>query len=223
MEPIRIAHYSDALCVWAYVSEVRCDELLAQFEGQVTFECRYFQVFGSVLEKLDRQWGDRGGASGYSEHVKGVAGRFDHVTIHPEVWVRNTPESSMPSHLFLCGVRILEEQGSVAPGSLRRTAWMLRQAFFVECADISRRSVLFEIAEQASLPIAALERLIDTGAAHAALSGDLELARDQGIRSSPTLLFNEGRQQLTGNVGYRIIEANVRELLESPASQQSWC
>ena len=43
------------------------------------------------------------------------------------------------------------------------------------------------------------------------------------MRASPTMLLNEGRQQLTGNVGYRVIEANVRELLESPDAKLSWC
>jgi hypothetical protein len=31
------------------------------------------------------------------------------------------------------------------------------------------------------------------------------------------------KQVLTGNVGYRVIEANVRELLRAPADQSSWC
>ena len=52
---------------------------------------------------------------------------------------------------------------------------------------------------------------------------DLDLARAQAIQASPTLLFNEGRQRLTGNVGYRIIEANIRELLERAPDQLSWC
>ena len=30
-------------------------------------------------------------------------------------------------------------------------------------------------------------------------------------------------QMLTGNVGYRVLEANVRELLHNPGGQQSWC
>ena len=29
------------------------------------------------------------------------------------------------------------------------------------------------------------------------------------ITMSPTVVFNEGRQQLRGNVGYRVHEANV--------------
>jgi predicted DsbA family dithiol-disulfide isomerase len=73
------------------------------------------------------------------------------------------------------------------------------------------------------VPLRRVEALVESGAAHAALAADLELARDNQVRASPTLLFNEGRQRLTGNVGYRVIEANVRELLQSPAGGQSWC
>ena len=55
------------------------------------------------------------------------------------------------------------------------------------------------------------------------LSGDLDLARDNHVRASPTLLCNEGRQRLTGNVGYRVLVANVRELLQAPTGGQLWC
>ena len=40
---------------------------------------------------------------------------------------------------------------------------------------------------------------------------------------SPSLLLNDGRQRLNGNVGYRVIAANVREILERPPGQLSWC
>jgi hypothetical protein len=40
---------------------------------------------------------------------------------------------------------------------------------------------------------------------------------------SPTFVFNDGRQRLNGNVGYRVIEANVRELLRAPEAGRSWC
>jgi predicted DsbA family dithiol-disulfide isomerase len=46
-----------------------------------------------------------------------------------------------------------------------------------------------------------------------------------GVQGSPTYVFNDGRQLLYGNVGYRIIEANVRELLSAPPAEgaPSWC
>ena len=109
------------------------------------------------------------------------------------------------------------------PGSGDRLAWALREAFFREARDISQRKVLFEIVESIGLPASDIGGAIDSGAAHASLADDLELARNQSITASPTLLFNEGRQRLTSNVGYRIIEANIRELLEGAPGQLSWC
>jgi predicted DsbA family dithiol-disulfide isomerase len=129
----------------------------------------------------------------------------------------------MPGHLVLCAVRLLEARGVVAPDALARAAWALREAFFRDCADISRRAVLLQLARDAGLPVSQLEDMLDSGAAHAALAEDLDLAKQHGIQASPTLLFNEGRQRLTGNVGYRIIEANIRELLEASPGQLSWC
>ena len=73
------------------------------------------------------------------------------------------------------------------------------------------------------MDVAAIEGALQSGAAHAALSTDLKQAQEFGVRASPTLTFNEGRQTLTGNVGYRVMEANVRELINEPADQHSWC
>jgi predicted DsbA family dithiol-disulfide isomerase len=223
MDRVRITHFSDVLCVWAYVSQVRIDELLRNFPDRVELEYRYFHVFGNVPRKMEAAWKDRGGIPAYSEHVKSVVDKFGHVRLHAEAWVRDTPQSSMPGHLLLCAVRLLEAQGIVAPGALARTAWAVREAFFRDCADISRRSVLLHIARDASMPVNEVEHVLESGAAHAALAEDLELARQHSIQASPTLLFNDGRQRLTGNVGYRIIEANIRELLEGSPGQLSWC
>lgn len=184
---------------------------------------RYLQVFGNVARKMETAWQDRGGLQGYSEHVRTVAGNFDHVTLHPQVWLLKTPRSSMPSHVFLCAVRLLENDGRLPPGTLSRTAWGLRKAFFQQGADISRRETLFGIAEELMLSVAPIEANLASGAAHAALCEDLDLARTHTVEASPSLLFNEGRQRLAGNVGYRIIEANIRELLESTPGQLSWC
>jgi predicted DsbA family dithiol-disulfide isomerase len=55
------------------------------------------------------------------------------------------------------------------------------------------------------------------------LSKDFDLIKEHQVSVSPTLIFNEGRQRLNGNVGYRVIEANIRELLNNPPNEQSWC
>jgi hypothetical protein len=43
------------------------------------------------------------------------------------------------------------------------------------------------------------------------------------LEGSPSYILNDGRQKLYGNVGYRVIEANVTELLEHDDNQLSWC
>lgn len=93
----------------------------------------------------------------------------------------------------------------------------------MKLANISDRTVQFALAEELGLPIATLERQIDSGEAFALLSRDLELVKEHAVTVSPTLIFNEGRQRLNGNVGYRVLEANIRELLHNPPEEQSWC
>ena len=99
----------------------------------------------------------------------------------------------------------------------------MRQSFFSEAKDISDIAIIREIIEEQGLPLAEFEFNISNGKAYAVLSDHMQRALDKHVRASPTLTFNEDRQRLTGNVGYRIIEANVRELLERPEEQQTWC
>lgn len=225
MDKIRIQHFSDVLCVWAYVSQIRVDELKQQFGDEVEMEYHFVQVFGQAHQKLEAQWGQRGGAEAYGKHVKEVVAKFDHVPVHADIWVRNAPHSSLPAHLFLCALKLPEPQQADSHGNtaFERAAWAVREAFFRDLVDISQRRELLRIAEKLALPVNQIEAALDSGAAHALLSEDMAMARDQSVRASPTLLFNEGRQVLTGNVGYRVIEANVRELLCVPADQSSWC
>ena len=221
MTTIRIQHYSDILCVWAYVSQVRLSELEAEFPDEVAIDHHWLQVFGDVSAKMYANWRDKGGSAAYGEHVRAIVERFGHVPVHPGIWQRHVPTSSMPAHLLLCAVRLLD-----AAESRNRCAGVaatVRTAFFRDLVDVSYWPALLTIAEQCGLPVRRIEAFVESGAAYAALASDLELARDNNVRASPTLIFNEGRQRLTGNVGYRVIEANVRELLQAPGGAQSWC
>jgi predicted DsbA family dithiol-disulfide isomerase len=224
MGTVGIQHFSDVLCVWAYVSQIRIDELKRQFGSQIRLEYHYVPVFGHARSKLEAQWSPRGGIEAYSRHVQEVVAQFDHCPVHPEVWVRNTPSSSMPAHLFLCALRLLEDLAGGEQGAtlFERAAWEVRRAFFVDALDVSRQQELLAIAERLALPVAEVVSILESGAAHARLAEEIVMARDHSVRASPTLQFNEGRQVLTGNVGYRVIEANVRELLRTPGGS-SWC
>ena len=220
---IQVDHFSDILCIWAYIAQVRVDELQLEFGHKVAVEFHFFPVFGDVPGKMDKSWSQKGGIRAYSEHVHSVADKFDHIVLHPDVWVRHTPQSSLPAHLFLAAVKLAEKASQAPIGSFVRFMEEIRKAFFVEAKDISHRDVLLAIAEEQELPVDCLRESVDSGLAHAIICGNMYKSIELGIKSSPTLIFNEGRQKLSGNVGYRIIEANIRELLENPAGQQSWC
>ena len=215
---VRLTHYSDALCIWAYISQIRIDELDSQFGNEIEVSYRFMPVFGDVAGKIAAQWADRGGIEGYAVHVQEVASGFGHISLHPRVWLDATPTSSLPAHLLLCGVRI--SNGMSAAQAL---LCAVRQAFFVEAQDVSNRDVLWQLASDAGTDVTTAQQTLDDGTAHAALAADMAAARDHNIKASPTLELNEGRQLLAGNVGYRVIEANIRELLEQPGNQQSWC
>lgn len=220
---LEVQYWSDVLCVWAYVSQVRVDELKNNFSSDVELTNTYFPVFGAALCKLDAMWADKGGRTAYSEHVRSVVGRFGHLTVTPDIWQVNAPTSSLPAHLYICAAQYLEQRGQLAPGSCTLLAWQLRSAFFAEGIDVSCRRHILDIAEQHGIAPSLLESAVDCGAAYALLSKQAANATDAGIKVSPTFSFNEGRQRLSGNVGYRIIEANIRELVEQPELRQSWC
>ena len=74
-----------------------------------------------------------------------------------------------------------------------------------------------------SLPTDAIADKINNGSAIAALCTDMEMREQFKLEGSPTYLLNNGRQKLYGNVGYRVLEANVQELLERPEGIASWC
>ena len=125
-------------------------------------------------------------------------------------------------------MKLLEDQGKVSPGEdgqspFLRMAWEVRQAYFRDLVDISRQSELDQIAERMGIPAGAVHEEIASGRAYAELAHDAELAKNNKVQVSPTLVLNEGRQLLNGNVGYRVIEANLRDLLHKPHAEMSWC
>lgn len=225
MEPIRILHFSDVLCIWAYISQIRLEELKATFQDRVSIEHHFVTIFGNTHEKLELRWHDRGGLSGYAEHVRESAKKFTHINLHPNIWTQSTPTSSISAHLFLCAIRTLETKGTIDKSDrlFERAIAIFREEFFTKTANVSDRRVQFEIVAKLGLSVADIQAQIDSGDAYAQLSKDMELVKEHHISVSPTLILNEGRQRLNGNVGYRTIEANIRELLNNPPGEKSWC
>jgi len=231
IKPVNLIYVTDVLCVWAYIAQIRLDELKQKYGDRVQVEQRFMSVFGDTVNRIGEGWQDRGGYEGFSDHVIEVSQNFPHIKINPEVWRSCRPQTSMTSHLFIKSAQLLGDRNEVSTEVNPHTGqsivedliWRVRCAFFQDALNIDKLSVLMGLAEEMNLPVAKLEVSINDGSAMAALAADMELKEDYRLEGSPSFILNEGRQKLFGNVGYRIIEANVAELLEHQGNQASWC
>lgn len=81
-----------------------------------------------------------------------------------------------------------------------------------------------ETADRLGIDYGAVDGKIRSSEADAQLAVDDQLSQKNGAVGSSTFILNDGRQKLYGNIGYRLLEANVDELLNKPAANEaSWC
>lgn len=237
LSPVKIEYHSDILCIWAYVAQRRIEQLIRTFGERVEITAYFCSVFPDARGKIGRQWEGRGGFAGYSAHVRSVAEKFPHVAVHEDIWSKTIPRTSAAAHLFVKAVEIVEassaevgrgEAGQSPKPYLEklstRAAWALRTAFFADARDISDWDTHRDIATSLGIDQGLIDRAIRSSEALARLESDYNQGLAKDVKGSPTFLMNEGRQRLFGNVGYKLIEANVLEVLEGRhEGEASWC
>ncbi|MBE9567716.1 MAG: DsbA family protein [Proteobacteria bacterium] len=230
---IKIEYFSDVLCIWAYAGQIRMDELKQTFADEIEIEYRFVPIFGAGRQHVENVWKDEGGLKGFNAHLQKVAENWDHVEISKALWLDVTPQSSTAAHHYLKAIQLLEKKADTCNTALdefngrsrfEQAIWLFRDAFFRQGRDISQRQVQDEIAGQLNFSLQSVSEVLDSGEAIAELHKDDVAKQNYNVPGSPTLVLNEGRQMLYGNVGYRIIDANVRELLHNPEQgEASWC
>jgi predicted DsbA family dithiol-disulfide isomerase len=228
MEPVKIVHFSDVLCVWAYVGQANLFRLVHEFGDDVQIEVHFCSVFPDAQTKIKTQWLKRGGFDGYGDHVKSIAAGFENIGVHDDVWCKVQPRSSASPHLFIKAIELLDQNPDPKSGNGTSTDRLsikagreLRAAFFADAQDISNWSSQRKIAEKIGIDFEAVLQKIETGEAIAKLAADYELAQSLGVQGSPTYILNEGRQKLFGNIGYGILAANIKELLVSERDESA--
>jgi len=210
--------YSDLLCVWAWIAQPRLEAVMADFGDRVTLRSRCIDVFGNAHGKIRNQWGADDGFERFGAHVRDAAAGHEHAPVHGDVWRGARPTGSLPAHLHLKAAELCASNEQA-----RDYERALREAFFAEGQDISRAEVLARVARAQGLDVTALQAAQDDGRALAALAADQQAAREGRIAGSPTWVLNEGRQILYGNVGYRIVRANLEAYLQGERGGASWC
>lgn len=215
---LRIEYYTDVLCVWAWIAERRNQELLLTLPDQIELHCQFVDLFGDTESRIGVGWSEKGGYLGFGDHVRHSAEPYDDATVHPDVWTRVRPRTSANAHLVIKAVQLLK--GDTAARELARA---LRVAFFTQAADIGVLGLDLEIAEECGHAPADVREILESGGALAALLSDIKSCHERRVVGSPTWVMNQGRQILYGNVGYRVLHANVEELLRRPEHEASWC
>jgi len=224
-----IAYFSDVLCIWAYASQARIDAVKDTFGDAVRIEPRFCSVFADTAAKLASAWKDKGGYAGFNAHLRQVAEGFPHIEVHPEIWLKTRPLTSASAHLFMKAVQQWNRESTVpgsqsVPGIFDQVMWAFRCAFFRDNRDIARWDVQCDVAEPLGVDIDAIEHFMHSGSAFARLAADYRDADKMLIEGSPSFVLDEGRQKLYGNIGFRLLEANIEELLRAPRGDEaSWC
>lgn len=229
MRTIEITYFSDVLCIWAYVAQARIDAVKEKFGDTIQIKHRFCSVFGDTARKIPSSWGKQDGYEKFNAHLRKVGDQFPHLDLHPQIWLSTRPPTSASTHLFLKAVQQWEDEtwtvkSHSSDSIFNQAVWEFRCGFFRDSQDIARWNIQCEIAEKIGIDIVAIERHIHNGTAFASLTADYQAAEKMRIEGSPSFVLNEGRQKLYGNVGFRLMEANIQELLRTPRSDEaSWC
>jgi predicted DsbA family dithiol-disulfide isomerase len=232
MSVVQISYYSDILCVWAYVAHRRIEQLVDEFGDKLEIDAHFCSVFADAHGKIETQWKNKGSYEGFNRHLNEVGEKFPHVTINNKIWLENKPRSSASPHIFVKAIEIIDQDeltnGAVQKPYLDRlstqASWALRYAFFADAQDISDWNIHKEIAKGLGIDYALVEEKLRSSEAVAQLVIDYQISQKHHVVGSPTFIMNEGRQKLFGNVGYRLIQANVQEVLHHTSEDiASWC
>jgi len=84
--PLPVDHYTDVLCVWAWIAQRRVEELKSQWSEQIVINHHCVNVFGDTRTRIGKNWADRGGYAGFAGHVEESAAPYETAPVIPDVW-----------------------------------------------------------------------------------------------------------------------------------------
>jgi putative protein-disulfide isomerase len=118
-------------------------------------------------------------------------------------------ESGLPEGLVYDtepACRALVTARSLAPDMVWPLAQLIQRAFYTEGVDVTRASVLVELAERAGIPRIVFAEAFDSVEQRAATAADVSWVQDLGIAGFPTLLAERNGQLALLTNGYQPLE-----------------
>ncbi|MBD3612184.1 MAG: DsbA family protein [Hydrogenovibrio crunogenus] len=217
---IKITFLGDILCVWAYSTHALLEKLKHEYADRIEIDYRFISVFGDAEKFIEDGWHDKGSYSGFSNHLQAVANELGYINVNPVIWKDCKPKTSSMAHLYMKAIQLWEQKNmslSDNQNPLKRKSeevlWQMRVLFFEQGKDISNTKILDDLLKNANIDPVQITPFLEDGSAMASLLSDYELEPQLKLDGSPTLLLNENRQKLYGNIGYEVIKANIEALL----------
>jgi putative protein-disulfide isomerase len=102
--------------------------------------------------------------------------------------------------------RALVTARNLAPELVWPLARLIQRAFYTEGVDVTRASVLVELAERAGIPRIVFAEAFDSAAQRAATAADSSWTQDLGIAGFPTLLAERNGQLALLTNGYQPLD-----------------
>ena len=223
MPKLSFSHWTDPLCIWAFVAQDQLDRLLVEHAPRLAVDSRIVPIFGSVAWRFKHGPWSSGGVEARVRATAEIAQAHGHPEVDGACWRGDCPSSSWAPGAAIKAVWALEHAGHVEPGMTGHYQHALRRRFFVEAQNISRRSVQLEAAEALGIARAGIENSLDDGSALALLAEDLQEKERLKLQGSPTYVFDNGRAMLYGNFRYGVLHATVEELLRGLGPEGSAC
>jgi predicted DsbA family dithiol-disulfide isomerase len=221
---VRIDHWSDPLCIWAYVGQSRLDRLLEAWGASVRVHYRVVPVFGSVPWRFTQGSWAAAGPEGRALATARTAARFGApAEVDGRVWLDDPPASSWAPGAAIKAVALMEAEGLAPDGAVAAYQVALRRALFEQHRNTARRDVFLDVAGQQALDVDALTARLDDGRAVAALFEDHQERERLGLQGSPTYVFDDGRIALYGNVAEDVLHATVAALVAGDVGGGSRC
>lgn len=212
-KPVFVEYYTDPLCSWSWAFEAQWRRLRYEYAEQLGWRYRmgglladwssYADPFNDIHTpaQMGPQW----------FQVRELSG----MPLDARLWQLDPPDSSYPACL---AIKAAERQGQhFAERYLRR----LREATMLECRNIARQEVLFDLAHevtmQSTLGAFDIARFRTDYAASETLEmlrQDLRDAAYAGIGRFPTLILHHKTGRSLVLVGYRTYDALLAALAD---------
>ncbi|GMV13851.1 MAG: hypothetical protein AMXMBFR56_20750 [Polyangiaceae bacterium] len=220
---VEFGYWSDPLCIWAFVAQEKLERVLAEFGEHLTVDYRVIPVFGSVPSRFASGPWRADGVAGRVAATRRIAAEHGHPEVSGRCWERDCPASSWSAGAAIRAVFAVERAGLAEPGSGPLFQLRLRERFFVQEQNVSRRSVQLDLLEELRIARAPVEELLDDGRALALVWDDFSEKERLKLQGSPTFVFDGGRAMLYGNFSFGVLKSTVEELIRGAGAGGSAC